>query len=87
MTMHKALHPRDDAERLYVSRKETGWGLASIEDSVDASIRQLLDYVEKHEGGLITATRNDTDNSKTNRMTITRKQKWEENNFMGVLND
>ena len=31
MTMHKALHPRDD--RLYVSRKEGGRGLASIEDS------------------------------------------------------
>ena len=34
-----------------------------------------MDYVEKHEGGLITATRIDTDNTKTNRMTITRKQK------------
>ena len=43
MTMHKALHPRDDIARLYVSRKEGGWGLASIEDSVDASIRQLED--------------------------------------------
>ena len=39
MTMHKALHPRDDVDRLYVSRKEGGRGLASIEDSVDASIQ------------------------------------------------
>ena len=38
MTMHKALHPRDDVDRLYVSRREGGRGLASIEDSVDASI-------------------------------------------------
>ena len=38
MTMHKALHPRDDADRLYVPRKEGGRGLASIEDSVDTSI-------------------------------------------------
>ena len=38
MTMHKALHPRDDVDRLYVSRKEGGRGLASIEDSDDASI-------------------------------------------------
>ena len=37
MTMHKALHPRDDVDRLYVSRKERGRGLASIEDTVDAS--------------------------------------------------
>ena len=36
-------------------RKEGGKGPVSIEDSVDASIRQLNDYVEKHEAGLITA--------------------------------
>ena len=38
MTMHKELHLRDDVDRLYVSRKEGGRGLDSIEDSVDASI-------------------------------------------------
>ena len=32
------------------------------------------DYIEKRGEGLITATRNDTDNTKTNRMTTTRKQ-------------
>ena len=83
MTMHKALHPRDDIDRLYVSRKEGGRGLASIEDSVDASIQQLEDYIEKHEGGLITTIRNDTDNTMDNRMTITRKQKWEEKQVHG----
>ena len=45
MTMHKALYPRDDVDRLYVSRKEEG--LAITEDSVDASIQQLEDYIEK----------------------------------------
>ena len=35
---------------------------------------------------MITAIKNDTDNSVTNRMTITRKQKWEKNS-MGALND
>ena len=49
MTIHKALYPRDDVDRLYVSRKEGGRGLASIEDNVDASIRQLEDYIEKHD--------------------------------------
>ena len=49
MTMHKALHPRDDVDRLYVSRKEGGRDLASIEDTVDASIQRLKDYIEKHE--------------------------------------
>ena len=83
--MHKALHPRDDVDKLYVSRKEGGRGLASIEDSVDASIQRLGGYIEKPEGGLITATRNDTDNAKTNRKTITRKQRWEEKQLYGLL--
>ena len=76
MTMHKALHPRDDVNRLYVSRKEGGRGLASIEDNVDASIQRLEANIEKHERGLITAIRNDSDNTIDDRMTITRKQKW-----------
>ena len=77
MIMHKALDPRDDVDRLYVSRKQGGRGLASIEDSVDASIQRLEDYIEKHKQGLITAIRNDTDDPINDRMTTTRKQKWE----------
>ena len=71
--MHKALHPRDDVDRLYVSRKEGGRGLASIEDTVDASIQRLEDYIEKHKRGLITTIRNDTDNTIDERVTTTRK--------------
>ena len=74
-SMPKALPPSDDVEKLYVSRKGGGRGLANIEDGVDTSIRQLEDYIQKHDGGLITAIKNDTDNSKDNRMTVTRKQK------------
>ena len=37
--MHKALHYREDADRLYESEKEGGGGFTSIEDSVDASIQ------------------------------------------------
>ena len=77
MTIHKALHPRDIVDRLYVSRKEGGRGRVSIEDSVHALIQQLDDYIEKHERGLITAIRNDTDNTIDDKMTTTRKQKWE----------
>ena len=82
MTMHKALHPRDDTDWLYVSRKERRRGLTNIEDSVDASTR-LKDYIEKHGGGLITAIRNDTDNTMASRMTITRKRKCEEKQLYG----
>ena len=74
MTMHKALHPRDDVDRLYVSRKEGGRRLASIENSVDASMQRFEDYIGKHEGGLFTAIQNDTDNMMNNRW-ITKKQK------------
>ena len=79
--MHKASHTRDDVDRLYVSRKGGGGGggggggLTSIEDSVDASIQRFEDYIEKQGEGLIIATRNNTNNTKTNRTTITIKQK------------
>ena len=73
MTMHRALHPRDDVHRLYVSRKEGGRGLASIEDTVDVSIQRLEDYIGKHEQGLITTIRVDTDNTIKERMKTTRK--------------
>ena len=73
MTMHMALHPRDNVDRLYVSRKQGGRGLACSKDNADASIQRLEDYIEKHKGWLITAIRNDTDHTMDNRMTITRK--------------
>ena len=46
MTMHEALHPKDNIDRLYESRKEGGRGLASMEDSVDTSIRRPEDYIK-----------------------------------------
>ena len=61
-----------------VSRKGGGRGLASIDDSIDASIQQFENYIEKHRKRLITATRNNTDNTMTNQTEITRKQKWDE---------
>ena len=48
---------------------------------------RLEDYIEKHERGLITAIRNNTDNTIDNRMTKTRGKNGKENNSMGVLND
>ena len=76
--MHKALHPRDDVDRLYVSRKEGERGLASIEANVDTSRTTLkstkADWLQPPEMIL------------TTRMTITRKN-WKKNNSIGVLND
>ena len=41
MTMYNVLHTRDDIDIIYVSRKEGESEKFSIEDSVDASIREL----------------------------------------------
>ena len=86
MTMHMVLHPRNDVDRLYVSRKDGGRWLASIEDSVDASIQRLEDYIEKHERGMITAIRNYIDNTIDDRMTIGNKNEKKPNS-MPALND
>ena len=83
MTIHKVLHPRDNDDRLYVSRKEGGRELASIEDTVDTSIQRLEDYIEKHERGLTTAIRNDTDNTIDERVTTIRKEKREGKHLYG----
>ena len=87
MIMHKALHPRDEVDRLYVSKKEGGRGFACIEDSVNASKQWLIDYTEKRWGGLITATRNKADDTRTKRTTITGKQKWKKDNSLDVWNN
>ena len=85
LTMQKALHPRDNIDRLYVSKKEGGRGHVTMEDSVDASIPRLEDNIENHGRRLITTTRNNADNTRTNRTTITRKQKWENKTTLGTF--
>ena len=69
--MQKTLHPRDDVDRQNVSKEEGGRRLTSIEDSVDACIQRLEDY-QKHDGGLITAIENDSNNTLDNRRIITK---------------
>ena len=66
-----------------VSRKEGGRKLASYEYSVATSRERLEDYEEKR-GERLTATGNNTDNTRTNRTTITRKQNGKKNNSMNV---
>ena len=40
-TIYGALHPKSDVDTLYISRKEGGRGLISIEDCVELAIRDL----------------------------------------------
>ena len=35
--MHKALHPKSNVDRLYISRNEGGRGLFSVEDPIETS--------------------------------------------------
>ena len=56
MTSHKALHLRDDIDRLYVSRKEGGRGQVDIGYSEDESIRGVEEYIKKSKERLITSS-------------------------------
>ena len=47
ITMHNALHPKDDIDKLYGSRKEKGRGLAGIVNCVDATFRGHEEYKKK----------------------------------------
>ena len=78
MTMHKALHPSDDKDRPYVSRKAGGRGLVSIDDSVDKSIRRLEDYIKRAKNSNYSdQTQRTPYNDQQSK--ISSKQKWEEN--------
>ena len=68
-------------------KKKGGGGLARIEDSINASIQRLEDYIRKCRRRLITATTNNTDNTSVNKTKITRKQKWEEKNHIDISSD
>ena len=67
------------------AKKKGGSGLASIQDSVEASTQIHEDYIKKREVRLITATRYNTDTIRINRTKITRKQKWKENQLYGCF--
>ena len=58
-------------------------GLASTEDSVGTSIQRLEDYIRKRGGRLITAIRNNTNDTRTSGTSIIRKLKCEEKQLYG----
>ena len=81
MTIHKALNPRDDIDKLNMSRKG-GKKLACVD--VDASIQGLEIYIKKIKERLITATRNSINNTMINK-TTTKKQNCEEKQLYGYF--
>ena len=89
MMMYKALHLRDDLD--YVSKKKKKKKKKEEEDSPALKIawmHQYEDYVKKSEETLITTASNNSDNIRTNKTIITRKQKWKEkNNCMDISSE
>ena len=53
--MHRALNPKSDVARIYLSRKEGGRGLISVEDTLKLAILELERYLLTSEEGLLTA--------------------------------
>lgn len=47
MTMNRALHPKSDVDRLYISRNEGGRGMVSIEECVRIEECSLSDYIKR----------------------------------------
>ena len=62
MMMHKALHPRYNIDRLYVTREERGRGLASFEVCVNGAIYGNEEYINKSKGRMVAAVLNNYKN-------------------------
>ena len=57
ITMHRALNPKSDVARIYLSRKEGGRALISVEETVKLAILGLERYALTSEEGLLIAAR------------------------------
>lgn len=57
MTMHNALHPRSNANHLYMPGGEVGRGLLSAEDTVNLAKLRLQEYVKMSDERLVIAAR------------------------------
>ena len=78
--MQRALRLRDDIDKLCVPRNEGRRGLTSIQDSVDASIQRLEDYIKKSAQGywLQWSAIRQTTRVSTEQQKKKKKRKWEE---------
>ena len=72
MTMHKVLHPRDDVNRLYVSRKEEKDSPALKSLCIDTTTRRLHRKARRKTN---LSHQKNTDNTMINRKEITQKTK------------
>ena len=61
--MHETLDPKDDIDRLFVSKKEGGRGHVNIEYCIEATIQGLEECAKKSKERLITAAKHSNINS------------------------
>ena len=57
MTMHNALHPKSNVDRLYLPRKDGGRGLLGVEDTVNIAKVSLKRYVNNSTERLLSSLR------------------------------
>ena len=81
ITMHKAGTPKITLTDYMSQEKKQKKDFPAL--TAEASMQWHEDYIQKRWGRLITATRNNTNNTRTYRMTISRKQIWEEKQLYG----
>ena len=86
--MHKALHLRNDLDRLNASRKR-GKRLASIEDYIDETIQRLKEYAKKPKNRLISAASHSNSNIRSQRKTnmLQENKHGKKNNCMDTSSD
>ena len=85
--MHKTLHPRDDIDWLYLSRKEERRGLVSIEDYDDTFIRRVEDYIKKSKERQITAAQQQHCQYKDKIKQLRKLGNGKKNNCMDITSD
>ena len=61
---------------MFQEKREEG-GLPALKTALTYRYNDSKTIYKTHEGGLITVTRHETENTMNNRMKITRKQHWE----------
>ena len=57
MTMHNALHPKNNVGRLKLPRKEGGRGMQGVEEAVKLTNLGLKNYVKEFRECLLTTTK------------------------------
>ena len=86
MAMNKALHPKNDVNRLYVSRREGREYLPALKTALTLRYN-ASDYIQKRGGRLITATRNNTDDTGSAERKLSENKSGKKNNSVDVLSD